>query len=76
VLIEIADSDGFQSTPPVAGRRCVVAPESTPESMTVSIHAPRCREAMPHCGFRVQVRVMFQSTPPVAGRRCYGVFST
>jgi len=37
----------FQSTPPVAGRRCRVAGVRTRPASRVSIHAPRCREAMP-----------------------------
>ena len=41
------------------------------ESKTVSIHASRCWEAMPHPCQRQQTASQFQSTPPVAGRRCY-----
>ncbi|TXT28780.1 MAG: hypothetical protein FD131_2867 [Rhodocyclaceae bacterium] len=59
----------FQSTPPVAGRRCV-GQEADGEGAGVSIHAPRCREAMLAVGCRHQTATEFQSTPPVAGRRC------
>ena len=37
---------------------------------SVSIHASRCREAMPRFLKISVVRLLFQSTPPVAGRRC------
>ncbi len=36
----------FQSTPPVSGRRCPSKGGLSPESIAVSIHAPRFREAM------------------------------
>ena len=36
----------------------------------VSIHAPRCREAMPENAVTTGPESLFQSTPPVAGRRC------
>ena len=36
----------------------------------VSIHASRCREAMPASSKRPSTSRSFQSTPPVAGRRC------
>ena len=36
----------FQSTPPVAGRRCLPAIEMRRQVLAVSIHASRCREAM------------------------------
>ena len=83
----------FQSTPPVAGRRClrgtvwVVACISFNPRLPlpggdavevfvvrvqrpVSIHASRCREAMPEIWGVTHDNAMFQSTPPVAGRRC------
>ena len=41
----------FQSTPPVAGRRCGAWLVPRHATLTVSIHASRCREAMPR--FRV-----------------------
>ena len=36
----------------------------------VSIHAPRCRGAMPGLIHWTQDELLFQSTPPVAGGRC------
>ena len=83
----------FQSTPPVAGRRCQLARRvaciaggfnprlplpggdatraiSSSTWMVVSIHASRCREAMPSLSARQSGFYPFQSTPPVAGRRC------
>ena len=36
----------------------------------VSIHAPRCRGAMPSHGPSITGTGRFQSTPPVAGERC------
>ena len=39
----------------------------------VSIHASRCREAMPKfVGIKSRYS-LFQSTPPVAGRRCFAI---
>ena len=37
----------------------------------VSIHASRCREAMPFEQIEYFPSIKFQSTPPVAGRRCH-----
>ena len=37
----------FQSTPPVAGERFVICTSSAWRTRPVSIHAPRCRGAMP-----------------------------
>ena len=59
----------FQSTPPVAGRRCKTQSVARIR-FDVSIHAPRCREAMPKPMMMLITASMFQSTPPVAGRRC------
>ena len=50
---------GDASTPTVKG-----------ESLVVSIHAPRFREAMRRAQGRAHPRHRFQSTPPVSGRRC------
>ena len=60
----------FQSTPPVAGRRCVEGAFAERRHVYVSIHAPRCREAMHSELGTVTYGGLFQSTPPVAGRRC------
>ena len=60
----------FQSTPPVAGRRCRIALGQHQGDVPVSIHASRCREAMPVIVPRTTSLPAFQSTPPVAGRRC------
>jgi len=62
----------FQSTPPVAGRRCRAVASSARSCRNVSIHAPRCREAMHFLPALIAAGVKFQSTPPVAGRRCLG----
>jgi len=59
----------FQSTPPVAGGRCLILLEQAYET-DVSIHAPRCRGAMPGEPLRAAQHCRFQSTPPVAGGRC------
>ena len=93
-VIGIDRQQKFQSTPPVAGRRCKTSSiivreqvrfnprlplpggdarccQSFIQLRLVSIHASRCREAMPdssNSGSDVVRR--FQSTPPVAGRRC------
>ena len=60
----------FQSTPPVAGRRCTRVMTKSKAGKKVSIHAPRCREAMPNYSPTIVRDMPFQSTPPVAGRRC------
>ena len=60
----------FQSTPPVAGRRCAALLAMRVAQRKVSIHASRCREAMHRPIRHLPVRCRFQSTPPVAGRRC------
>ena len=59
----------FQSTPPVAGRRCAGEGFAMPDHI-VSIHASRCREAMQRFFRSMKDDFLFQSTPPVAGRRC------
>ncbi len=59
----------FQSTPPVAGGRCPSDPATRPP-LLVSIHAPRCRGAMPQYTRPKALTKLFQSTPPVAGGRC------
>jgi len=41
----------------------------------VSIHAPRCRGAMPNGRASSMQRWLFQSTPPVAEGRCLGRFA-
>ena len=43
---------------------------------TVSIHAPRFREAMPSPVFSSALPSLFQSTPPVSGRRCSSPVTT
>ena len=86
-------TSAFQSTPPVAGRRCspdviglyqlscfnprLPLPGGDAQRRHgngrlhgVSIHASRCREAMPAVSTTPTTRKRFQSTPPVAGRRC------
>ncbi len=40
----------------------------------VSIHAPRCREAMPPTSWRHSGLLLFQSTPLVAERRCASTY--
>ena len=60
----------FQSTPPVAGRRCLSGENLIRWGLLVSIHASRCWEAMPHIHQLYELYERFQSTPPVAGRRC------
>ncbi len=60
----------FQSTPPVSGRRCLSDLIRYGSTWTVSIHAPRFREAMPREFLSMMSDVWFQSTPPVSGRRC------
>ena len=83
----------FQSTPPVAGRRCHIGRRACGDfccfnprlplpggdarrlpgrngGRRVSIHASRCREAMPAEMRDDILGEVFQSTPPVAGRRC------
>ena len=44
--------------------------KSQSEIDAVSIHASRCREAMPVTLYLRLLFALFQSTPPVAGRRC------
>ena len=61
----------FQSTLPVAGERCRKNAAQFATARDVSIHAPRCRGAMPlpHTAPAYD-EVTFQSTLPVAGERC------
>ena len=61
------DRNQFQSTPPVAGGRCIQRYDVQTPSPFVSIHAPRCRGAMQVKQAVVAANEMFQSTPPVAG---------
>ncbi len=61
----------FQSTPPVAGERCKKKEAEAPLLSAVSIHAPRCRGAMPKLWALPGMPLKFQSTPPVAGERCH-----
>jgi len=67
---EAKGNSRFQSTPPVAGRRCINLDAKSRAIAAVSIHASRCREAMPFNPMLDSDEVWFQSTPPVAGRRC------
>ena len=60
----------FQSTPLVAERRCRALEDKFNSDWVVSIHAPRCREAMPASVPPTWLDFMFQSTPLVAERRC------
>ena len=61
----------FQSTPPVAGGRCAGQRQGDAVPRRVSIHAPRCRGAMPGSKrHKNNCHSGFQSTPPVAGGRC------
>ena len=60
----------FQSTPPVAGERCIDLEKQRVNIARVSIHAPRCRGAMLWTARNLRPRFTFQSTPPVAGERC------
>ena len=52
LLTETSPFNKFQSTPPVAGRRCARAHSVRLSGTPVSIHASRCREAMPRRGSR------------------------
>ena len=62
----------FQSTPPVAGRRCNPFAGGMPGGdvfqSTPPVAGRRCSSAM----LALIVPARFQSTPPVAGRRCDG----
>ncbi len=60
----------FQSTPLVAERRCLDVAGGRRRYIRVSIHAPRCREAMRHRPGVNSLGQRFQSTPLVAERRC------
>ena len=57
----------FQSTPPVAREAMPSAFAMSSSSFSVSIHAPRCREAMLGGEGYAMFVGLFQSTPPVAG---------
>ena len=64
-------SSVFQSTLPVAGERCYSHHQLRPSERRVSIHAPRCRGAMPAwLSSSSDLTATFQSTLPVAGERC------
>ena len=60
----------FQSTPLVAEGRCLILTDIPIRPTAVSIHAPRCRGAMPSCHVGRTCRLLFQSTPLVAEGRC------
>ncbi len=60
----------FQSTLPVAGERCNQPHLGESGVGAVSIHAPRCRGAMPERHLSGLLSIVFQSTLPVAGERC------
>ncbi|TXT28779.1 MAG: hypothetical protein FD131_2866 [Rhodocyclaceae bacterium] len=60
----------FNPRPPLPGGDALQLEGWRYRLFTVSIHAPRCREAMPSSRRQSCALLMFQSTPPVAGRRC------
>ncbi|MEN9479079.1 MAG: hypothetical protein RLZZ298_474 [Pseudomonadota bacterium] len=60
---------GFNPRPSLP-RGDAVSAEQADYQMTVSIHAPRCREAMHGRPARRPTKIRFQSTPLVAERRC------
>ena len=58
----------FQSTPPVAGGRCVLVDGLYRDPYAVSIHAPRCRGAMRLVRTPLPVRLpRFNPRPPLPG---------
>ena len=61
--------DSFNPRPPLPGGDAPLV--SCPRGqILVSIHAPRCRGAMPAAKLNPMKNGLFQSTPPVAGGRC------
>ena len=64
---------GFNPRLPLPGGDAKVCPSAGGHS-PVSIHASRCREAMPYEARSLLAFPVFQSTPPVAGRRCLLLF--
>ena len=61
----------FNPRPPLPGGDAIRKPSDLGYS-DVSIHAPRCRGAMPSGALWIQrPGHLFQSTPPVAGGRCH-----
>ena len=62
----------FQSTPPVAGGRCAQCSPQRAPNQPVSIHAPRCRGAMPATVSKVfAIPSCFNPRPPLPGGDAY-----
>ncbi len=68
-LMDAPIMSSFNPRPPLPGSDALARSDAF-EYSPVSIHAPRCRGAMPAMGHGAWEQGMFQSTPPVAGERC------
>ena len=75
LLPSIRPTACFNPRPPLPGGDAVVIKGGHALAL-VSIHAPRCREAMPKRAPSSPTSATFQSTPPVAGRRCSSPVTT
>ncbi len=71
----LVTSTTFQSTPLVVEGRCSAFFFARIFSFTVSIHAPRCRRAMPLAAYTGARMDLFQSTPLVVEGRCHSQHS-